>query len=312
MAHMIMENDQMFSAGGIRPWHGLGIIVQEAPTSADALRLANLDWKVVMEPVFNRNKEIPNTKVTVRDDTGTVLGFISDNYKMVQNTEAFAFTDNIISQKEIPCRYVTAGSLYNGEKVWLLAELPKIKVLGDEIENYFFFTNAHNGKGSVITGLTNVRVVCDNTLQLAVQNAKRMWSFRHMGDIEARKKEAEESIRLALGYIDAFDTMANMMYAKKVNPDSLVVNLLPIKSDVSDLVKGRILDKRAAILDLAYNKSDLQNFKGTGWGFYNAVADLVSNGDPLRMTETFKERKFMSLLEGHNLLETAQELILAA
>ena len=310
MAHMIMEHDQMFSSGGIRPWHGLGVIVQEAPTSEDALRIANLDWKVILEPVAVRGKEVPNVKAVTRDDTDGVLGIVSDNYKIVQNVEAFAFTDDIVSQKDLPCRYETAGSLKNGEQVWLLAQLPKTKVLDDDIENYFFFTNAHNGKGSVMTGLTNVRIVCNNTLQLATQGAVRTWSFRHMGDIEARKKEATQSIRLALGYLDAFQQTAEQLQKIRIiSANKVLEDLFPINDDMSTLVRGRIEEKRDTILDLFTTKDDLQNFRGTGWGLYNAVADYVSNRDPLRSTKTFQERRFMSLLTDHATLQTAQELI---
>lgn len=102
-----------------KPWHGLGAIVMEAPTSADALRLAGLDWNVVQEPIYTEfNELIKGYKANVRDSDRKVLGVVSDRYKVVQNTDAFSFTDGLIGQGVC---YETAGSLQEGKKVWLLA-----------------------------------------------------------------------------------------------------------------------------------------------------------------------------------------------
>ena len=90
-----------------KPWHGLGTIVMEAPTSADALRLAGLDWKVVQEPVYTGNQEpIKGYKANVRSSDRKVLGVVSDRYKVVQNTDAFSFTDELLGKG---VRYETAG-----------------------------------------------------------------------------------------------------------------------------------------------------------------------------------------------------------
>ena len=120
---MAANVETMFSVRQI-PWHGLGTIVEEAPTSADALHLAGLDWEVVQNPVFTGDGfEIPNYKANVRNSDNSVLGIVTDRYKIVQNSEAFAFTDSIIDSGEV--LYETAGSLRNGKTIWLLARMPK-------------------------------------------------------------------------------------------------------------------------------------------------------------------------------------------
>ena len=102
------------------PWHGLGTRVMEAPTSKEALRLAGLDWKVIQEPILTtRNEIIPGFKANIRDKDHRVLGVVTDRYKIIQNDEAFAFTDALLGAG---VRYETAGSLQNGRRVWLLAE----------------------------------------------------------------------------------------------------------------------------------------------------------------------------------------------
>lgn len=97
-----------------KPWHGLGTCVEEAPTSADALRLAGLDWEVKQRSIqVCGGAKIENFKANVRSSDGAVLGVVSDRYQIVQNAEAFSFTDELIGGD---VRYETAGSLQNGKK----------------------------------------------------------------------------------------------------------------------------------------------------------------------------------------------------
>ena len=100
-----------------KPWHGLGTRVEKAPCSEDALRLAGLDWQVVQEPIYTDTGEIiPGYKANVRDRDRRVLGVVTDRYKIIQNHEAFAFTDTLLGSG---VRYETAGSLQEGKRVWI-------------------------------------------------------------------------------------------------------------------------------------------------------------------------------------------------
>lgn len=115
--------ESMFYAGREKPWHGLGTQVEEAPTSADALRLAGLDWTVQRKPIqVCGGRKVDNFFANVRSSDGAVLGVVSDRYQVVQNAEAFAFTDALIGG-EGQVHYETAGSLMGGRKIWLLAKL---------------------------------------------------------------------------------------------------------------------------------------------------------------------------------------------
>lgn len=199
-----------------KPWHGMGTMVQEAPTSAEALHLAGLDWTVEPKPVYTEidgifgksMQEIPGFKANTRDIDGSVLGIVTDAYKIVQNTDAFAFTDNLIGGE---VRYETAGSLANGKRTWLLARLPETEILGDKTEQYLVFTNTFDGSGSVRVACTPVRVVCQNTLNFALKTAKRSWSIRHTANIETRMKEAHDALQLANDYIVALTASAGTM-----------------------------------------------------------------------------------------------------
>ncbi len=125
------------------PWHGLGTKVLTAPSSNEALRLAGLNWQVLQEPIYTETEErIEGYKANVRDSDRRVLGVVTDRYKVIQNEEAFSFTDELLGEG---VRYETAGSLLGGRKVWLLARLPHEYIIGGErISPYLVFSNTHD------------------------------------------------------------------------------------------------------------------------------------------------------------------------
>lgn len=307
MSHGIMENDGMFSGNGIRPWHGLGTIVAGCPTSDEAIELANLGWEVVQEPVcLQDGTVIPNFYANVRTDTKDVLGMVKDKYRIVQNKEAFEFTDNIIqNSKGIECRYETAGSLFNGKRTFLLVRLPETDLVGDAVENYLFVTNSHDGSTGLMAGITNVRVVCNNTLQLAISEAQRIWKLRHTESIKGKQAEAEQALGLALNYQDRIKEDAMRMAAQKVREEAFFKELFK-KMNLSEKATEKV---GLAIADIYHEKDDLQNFKGTKWGMYNAVADYVSNGEPLRKTSTGKDWKMAGFMDGYYMLNAAQDIL---
>lgn len=310
MAHGIMENDGMFSANGIRPWHGLGVVVQDAPDSKEAIRLANLDWKVVQEPVCRKSgEEIPNLFANVRDDTNEVLGTVKDKYRISQNDEAFSFLDNVIkNSKGIECKYETAGSLFNGRKVFMLVRLPETNLVGDEVENYLFLSNSHDGTTGLMAGITNVRVVCNNTLQMAESGAQRIWKIRHCASLQSKVEEAEMSLGLALNYQQRVQEDALKMASKKINEEIFFRKFF----EALKLSDKRREDVLVQIGDIYKDKDDLQNFRGTSWGMYNAVADYISNGRPARVTKSTASWKMHNFMAGYPMLQVAQDILQAA
>lgn len=307
MSHGIMEHDAMFSGNGIRPWHGLGTVIDGTVTSDEAIKLANLGWDVVQQPVYLKGGiEIPNTFANVRSDTKQVLGVVKEKYQVYQNKDLFEFTDAIIKNaKGVECKYETAGSLYNGARVFLLVRLPETNLVGDKVENYLFVSNGHNGVFGLMAGITNVRVVCNNTLQLAEQGATRLWRVPHLGDLQAKQKEAENSLSLSLNYVDRIKEDAEKLAIEKVNEDKFFREFFK-KFDFSETKKKYVLE---SIADIYKNKDDLQNFRGTKWGLYNAVADFVSNDKKKRPGSTTQMIGFM---DGYDMLNKAQKILIAA
>ena len=130
-----------------KPWHGLGVRVQEALSSSDALIQAGLDWRVLQEPIYTEREElVEGYKANIRDTDRKALGVVTDRYKVIQNQEAFAFTDELLGEG---VRYETAGSLQGGRRVWLLAHMPHEYIIsGERISPYLIFSNTHDGSGA--------------------------------------------------------------------------------------------------------------------------------------------------------------------
>ena len=312
---MSAEVETMFSANGIRPWHGIGKVINDCPTSEDALRLAGLDWDVALRPAFMfgpNGEAIPSPGCFVsREDRHLPLGYVSDKYVPFQNKQLFDFGDSIIKNTQgIEAKYETAGSLFNGKKVFLLVRLPDANLVGDTVNNYLFICNSHAGKESLVAGITNVRVVCNNTLQLAMHNSSRMWRLRHYTTMEGRQKEAAEALGLAVQYNDKLSDIAEQMAAERVTEaeETRFFKQLFENNTSSDERKEVLAASVRAIYE---NKDDLQNFRGTKWGLYNAVADYVSNKD-YRTDEATQHRQMNRFMFGEDLLKQSECILMAA
>lgn len=317
MAHMIMENDKMFSANRVKPWHYAMThdrvnLIQEAPNSHDALVAAGLDWEVKQSDTYMSNGIlIPGVKTNYRvTESGTIipLGVVSSRYKIVQNTEAFEFTDNLIGGD---VRYETAGSLCNGEKVWILAKMPEKKICGDGVETYVAFTNSHNGKGSVKAVVTPVRICCQNSLSLALSTANRSWSMRHQGNIESKIAEAREVLELTDIYMDQLAKQAERWANVTIDEDALqkILNkIFPVKEDDSERKKRNIQESKDQFM-VCYFAPDIVKFANSAWRVVNAASDFVTHSEPKRRMESYDANRWGKIMDGTTLLDDVVSLL---
>ena len=296
------------------PWHGLGTRVIEAPASRDALRLAGLDWRVIQEPIYTDTKEeIVGYKANIRDSDRTVLGVVTDRYKVIQNEEAFAFTDALLGEG---VRYETAGSLQEGKKVWMLARLPQEYIIsGERISPYLVFSNTHDGSGAVKVAVTPIRVVCNNTLNLALSTAKRSWSMVHTGDIQGKMEEAKETLFMAQNYMDKlgkeFDNLRLKAMSDKEVLDYIEM-LLPLEPGASTQQERNIKRIRDDLKARYFDAPDLQDVGKNAYRFVNAVSDFATHSLPLRKTANHKENLFSKNIDGNPLIDKAYQMICAA
>jgi phage/plasmid-like protein (TIGR03299 family) len=260
-------------------------------------------------------REIPNYIANVRDSDNKVMGIVSGKYQIVQNQEAFAFTDALLSNDlGIPITYESAGSFKGGKRVFLSARLPETSILGDSFTPYLFFTNNHDGGGAVRVAITPVRMVCTNMLSLVLDRATRSWSARHMGEVLMKVDEAKIALTNAVSYMKALEEEAKQLAKVKVGfgeVNMFTNRLFPINAEAqSPLQITRMQEQRDIFLDIYHQKDDLQNFNGTGWGFLQAVADYESHVGAQRESSSFSERRLMTFVDGRvPRFQVAQQLI---
>jgi len=311
--HGIMENDFMFSGRGEVPWHGIGAVLDGVLSSDEAIREARLTWTVEQCEVFsstNLAEPIPGFVANVRSDTNEVLGIVSERYKVAQNKDVFAFADELIGNRKMKCTYETAGSLFNGRRVFLLVNMPKRSIVEDEYQPYLCLSNAHDGSACLQIFLTGIRVVCNNTLSAALNTAKRKISIRHLSLMEQRKEEAIMAMGAASKYFHDLEAFASQLAGKKVNIGKVLEKLFPASQDMTRRQLKSNKEVKGLIKSILKEKSDLQNIKGTAWGVYNAIADYRSNVEPKRKTSTFADNRMARFIDGDPILNQAQNIIM--
>ncbi len=217
MAHQINFNDQTgkhsFFSVKQKAWHGLGTIVQDYPTSEEAIKHAGLDYEVIKSPLFTQGRamtignageiidgediSVHDYYATLRTDSNKVLGVVGKDYHIVQNRDAFSFFDSIVGGDGI--LYETVGALGNGERIFITAKLPGYIRVGsnDMIEKYLFLTTSHDGSGSITAAFTPIRIVCANTLNAALGNCSNTIKIRHTSGAKERLEQAHKVMGIA-------------------------------------------------------------------------------------------------------------------
>ncbi|MBQ9361766.1 MAG: DUF945 domain-containing protein [Lachnospiraceae bacterium] len=296
------------------PWHGLGAQVKKAPGSREALIYAGLDWNVIQKPVFAGHEGIPveGFAANVRDTDSRVLGIVTDRYRVVQNRDAFAFKDALLGNG---VKYETAGSLQGGRKVWLLAKLPQRYIMnGDELAPYLVFSNSHDGSGAIKVAITPVRVVCQNTLNLALDRAKRSWSACHTGAVREKLEDAKHTLLYAEEYMRELGREFERLRKVKVSSDkaeNIVSMLLPIDNNMSEVSKKNIRRQQEDIL-MRYQKApDLAGMDRNGYRFINAVSDFATHAEPIRRKDNYQESLFAKTVDGNPITDKAYALLKA-
>ena len=292
-------------------WHNLGTILPESPTSEDAIVAAGLDWTVEKKPVFDASgNEIKNYFANTRDSDGSILGVVSGRYEIVQNKEAFAFTDSLVDEG---LTYESAGSLRDGRTIFLLGNMPKTTILGDEIENFVCFTNTFDGSGAIQVCLTPTRVVCANTLNFALKTAKRKWSTRHIGDMQSKLYEAQVTLGLINQYTEALNQDAERLASLKMSDgeiEQMLDMMYPIKEDSSNVTKLRVQRLKDNFF-YCLQQDDIKKFRGTKYAVMMAATDFADHSDPIRKTENYKANRWLSVMQGHPFVDAVYNQIAA-
>lgn len=327
MAHGITATDSMFSVRQM-PWHGLGAVLDEYPESIeDALEKAGLEWGVTQGDVLvvktperqypcevcegtgeGRGHQVKcfacsgvgvrtapaeivsasEFKANVREDTGDVLGIVSNDYKVVPNKDAFKFLDALIGSD---LHFETAGSLQGGRKAWVLARLPEfVEVGGDQVGNYLYVANSHDGSMAVTAAVTPVRVVCANTLGAALRRSDgspRTFKFRHTGDLSLKFDEARKVMDIAVNYADRFKELGDRLARESITAgkfDEKVVKPL-LGLDKPDELGQRAVTNRENAREIilgtfgghGIDGDTRGNSPNTKWTAWNAIGEYADH-----------------------------------
>lgn len=298
----------------VKPWHGLGTLVEEAPTSADALELAGLDWQVIQKDLFTADGfSVDGFKANVRESDDQVLGVVTNRYKVVQNQDAFAFTDALLGEG---VRYETAGSLQNGRRIWILAKLPQRYIIsGDEITPYLVFMNSHDGTGAIKAAMTPIRVVCQNTLNLALATAKRSWSVNHVGDIEGKLEDAKDTLLYAGQYMSELGKEIDVLSRKTLTDRQVyeyIDALFPSEDGMTGAQRKNILRLKDDVRMRYFDAPDLRNIGKTAYRFVNAVSDFATHAKPIRERKNYRESLFAKTVDGNAMIDKAYQMMQVA
>lgn len=198
---MSHEVETMFYAGEV-PWHGLGTRVDECLTSAEAITKAGLDWEVKLGPLYGPKPStggggqiIKDRKAIYRTDNYRVLGIGTKQYQPYVNRECFDWVDSLVADGVM--RYETAGSLFDGRQVWMLAKVEDgFTVNGDAHQKYVLLTTRHDTYGSVRAKPTNVRAVCKNTVMAAMRQGETTVRVVHRPSMAQKMAAARTAIEV--------------------------------------------------------------------------------------------------------------------
>lgn len=270
-------------------WHKLGKVIESAATSAEAIQLAGLDWQVeqwelaASDPVGVVHALVYDLRANVRTDTNAVLGVVGKDYRIFQNRNAFDFMDSLVGDKL--AMYETAGSLHGGKRVWMLARIPKEYRAGtdDLIKPYILLTNTHDGSQSLRMIPTTIRVVCQNTLNLALREARSEGvSITHHARLDERVKEARTKLGILAARFDQFDDELHAMLDKDLNVQEASTYFRKAAGlDVAQLSdrqkKARAQAYGQMIANFDNEKNSIGGIRHTAWSAYNAVSEFADH-----------------------------------
>ena len=304
MAHNLETNgdEVAFALRGTPAWHNLAnrIFSQEEMVSTqlmlDEAKLSN--WNVSLSPVADYIPESWNDTSDAQYVTRTnpfnggtdVLSVVGSRYKVVQNEELFSFADNILDG-DSRCAWESAGSLKNGKVVFGTLTVPREMVLdpqgaNDKTKLYLIVWTSHDGSVAVQAAITPVRVVCQNTLNLAMRSAKQSFKIRHTQTADGKIQIARETLGLTLGYFDVFEKEAQELFKSEITDKQfydLIRTIYPKPAeDSSKLAKTKWENKVILLDDLYFNSPTNANIKGTKWGAFNALTERLDYFRPTR------------------------------
>ncbi len=280
------------------------IKLKDVFTADEALRAAHLDWSA--EPVglmTTNGLNVPDHQAIVRNDTNKVLGIVGNRYEIFQNTQALGICD--VFSQEYGASYETAGCLREGRKVFLQLKVGGTDEIrkGDKISRYLTVLNSHDGSSSVRIFACPIRIICQNTLNMALRNIEYGVSVRHTESMDDRLKEAFKAFNLTQAHFVKFKEMAQFLARKqldRIKVERFINDLMP------DTGSTRVDNQRKRVIELY--EGGKGNGQGTAWDLMNGATEYV---DHFRTSDPEKRLESAMLGSGGQLKQRAFELAIA-
>ena len=267
---------------GATPWHGEGTQLDENPSISEAITAAGLDWRVGTKDLFTAEGERVNAKATYRESDNRVLGVVGPRYTPLQNQDAFDWFQPFLDAGE--CQLHTAGSLSEGEKVWVLAQLNRENseiVPGDEVSKFILLSNSHDGTTSIRVGYTPIRVVCVNTLAAAHNNkTSSLIRIRHTRSSKTNLENVRDIMDNINAQFEATAEQYRFLASKQIHAGDLakyVKVILGVDRKAPEEIKTRtqnIIDDIVARFHAP--KQQLPGIEGSWWAAYNSYNEYLN------------------------------------
>lgn len=272
------------------PWHKEGVKLDEPPNTITAIERAGLNWEVSKEPLFiEGGRKVKDHFGIVRCDTSNVLGVVKKNYIPLQNRDAFNVFDPLIENKFL--EYETAGVIGEGEIIWILAKVKKNGSFNvnkkDKVNKYLLLSNSHDGKSAVGIKFTPIRVVCQNTLNIAL-NSGETTRVNHIKNMHTRLDDVMVAVENICDIYSVIEDKFNLMAGYKMTEDMTkeyfnflypVIDEEHIKTE--NQYKNRIINVniQKQLVNNFQNGFGVKEFgiDGTLWAAYNAVTHQVDH-----------------------------------
>lgn len=332
-------------------WHREGIVLDtngdKGLTVEVALKESGLDWEVEKSPIYAHLESgieeltagatvgeylqtIGERYAVQRQTDGAVLGVVGKTWQPVQNHEGFeilADTMQVGPEFGMPMWIEAAGALDGGKKVWVLAHLDKdIQIAGEAYSSYLLFVNGHDGRTSVIACATDVRVVCQNTVDMAIGQAKNLKRVGDMkiGDRQVRVRhttkagERIKQVRHILGIrdlqLEALAKQGEWLVEQEMSDaqfNGFLEKLMPIPEDADDPSPARtmIVKRQDALRGHYFDRDNLASIRGTRWGAYNAVVEYADYGRETKHADSQLKAQWGLTNSGRVLKDSAFELL---
>jgi phage/plasmid-like protein (TIGR03299 family) len=279
MAHAV---EQMMFAG-TTPWHGLGNKVDSDITVGDAIVAAGLDWEVGLKDLFTQEGTPVPARATYRKTNNNILGVVGPRYTPLQNRDAFDWFQPFLDAGE--CCLHTAGSLHDGQKVWVLAQLNRDNseiVPGDEVSKFILLSNSHDGTTAIRVGYTPIRVVCANTMAMAHSkgSGSQLIRIRHTRSSKNNLEQVRDIMDNINNQFEATAEQFRFLASKNFNQADIrqyVKVMLGIEKTVDDDIKTRTRNIMDEILNLVEGPTQTAtNVRGTWWAAYNGYNEYLN------------------------------------